>query len=330
MLRKRNVRKNNAERCFAKSKLQSAMEYLMTYGWAILIIAVVLGALFQLGVFNANNFAPKAPPGACQVFRPNGPGTTSFINLEGVCSGELPQYVASFDGVPIEGIKIPLFHTTNFTISVWFYNNNPAGTYYGGSPGVPWSTPIFDIYDASTNNGVGGGQNFDFAGLGANSGRNVTYGIYWPYNTQTYTTPIGSTSPYIWENVIITVYNYDNVNITINGRTYSTTFTAPASTALNSLVTPALSFTSNPPGGDEISSNIRIANVQLYSTTLTPQEIKALYLEGIGGPPIDLQHLVGWWPLNGNANDYSGNGYNGQINSGVTFVSNWWSGYTPP
>ena len=35
-------------------KAQSAMEYLMTYGWAILIIAVVLGALFSLGVFGAN------------------------------------------------------------------------------------------------------------------------------------------------------------------------------------------------------------------------------------------------------------------------------------
>mgnify|MGYP001572188272 CR=1 FL=1 len=35
-----------------KLRLQSAMEYLMTYGWAILIIAVVLGALFSLGVFN--------------------------------------------------------------------------------------------------------------------------------------------------------------------------------------------------------------------------------------------------------------------------------------
>ncbi|MEM3247652.1 MAG: hypothetical protein QW207_03915 [Candidatus Micrarchaeaceae archaeon] len=33
-------------------KLQSAMEYLMTYGWAILVIAVVLGALFSLGVFS--------------------------------------------------------------------------------------------------------------------------------------------------------------------------------------------------------------------------------------------------------------------------------------
>ncbi len=33
-------------------KAQSAMEYLMTYGWAILIISVVLGALFSIGVFS--------------------------------------------------------------------------------------------------------------------------------------------------------------------------------------------------------------------------------------------------------------------------------------
>jgi hypothetical protein len=35
-----------------KFRLQSAMEYLMTYGWAILIIAVVLGVLYYLGIFN--------------------------------------------------------------------------------------------------------------------------------------------------------------------------------------------------------------------------------------------------------------------------------------
>ena len=74
------------------------MEYLMTYGWAILIIAVVLGALYQLGVFSSSSLAPRAQPGSCRVFRPNGPGTTTFINLEGVCSGQLPQFVTQFDG----------------------------------------------------------------------------------------------------------------------------------------------------------------------------------------------------------------------------------------
>ncbi len=38
---------------------QSAMEYLMTYGWSILIVAVILGALAYLGVFNPLYFAPR-------------------------------------------------------------------------------------------------------------------------------------------------------------------------------------------------------------------------------------------------------------------------------
>ncbi len=38
----------------ANIKLQSAMEYLMTYGWAILIIAVVMVALFSLGILGGS------------------------------------------------------------------------------------------------------------------------------------------------------------------------------------------------------------------------------------------------------------------------------------
>ncbi len=42
------------------TRAQSAMEYLMTYGWAILIIAVVLGALFSLGVFGGGSLVGTA------------------------------------------------------------------------------------------------------------------------------------------------------------------------------------------------------------------------------------------------------------------------------
>jgi len=73
-----------------------------------------------------------------------------------------------------------------------------------------------------------------------------------------------------------------------------------------------------------------IANVQLYNSSLSANEIQALYLEGIGGAPIDLQNLAAWWPLNGNADDYSGNDNNGVPTANATFVSNWWSGYTSP
>ena len=34
-----------------KSKTQTAMEYLMTYGWAILIVLVVVAALYSMGAF---------------------------------------------------------------------------------------------------------------------------------------------------------------------------------------------------------------------------------------------------------------------------------------
>ena len=72
-----------------------------------------------------------------------------------------------------------------------------------------------------------------------------------------------------------------------------------------------------------------MANVQLYNTSLSSSELLLLYTEGIGGAPIRPQNLTGWWPLNGNANDYSGNGNNGQLN-GVTFSSSWENGYTAP
>ncbi len=40
-------------------KLQSAIEYITTYGWAILVLAIVLSALYMLGVFNNDSFAPN-------------------------------------------------------------------------------------------------------------------------------------------------------------------------------------------------------------------------------------------------------------------------------
>ena len=41
----------------AKQKSQSAIEYLMTYGWTILVAAVVLTVLYLLGAFNPSVYA---------------------------------------------------------------------------------------------------------------------------------------------------------------------------------------------------------------------------------------------------------------------------------
>ena len=38
---------------------QAAMEFLMTYGWAILVVLVVIGALAYFGVLNPESFLPR-------------------------------------------------------------------------------------------------------------------------------------------------------------------------------------------------------------------------------------------------------------------------------
>ncbi|MHB1830798.1 MAG: LamG-like jellyroll fold domain-containing protein, partial [Candidatus Micrarchaeaceae archaeon] len=49
----------------------------------------------------------------------------------------------------------------------------------------------------------------------------------------------------------------------------------------------------------------KIANIQVYNKSLSSQQVYQLYQEGIGGAPLPASGLVGWWPLNGNANGYA-------------------------
>jgi len=290
----------------ASAKAQSAMEYLMTYGWAILIISVVLAALFQLGVFNPMTFAPKAPPGSCQVFRPNGPGTTSFINLEGICSGELPQYVAHFNGQS-SIITTPVnLNTMSFTVALWVNGANTSKMISGNGYTL-FNSIGTNNFEMWLNNGGGSGAS---AGTGDEE-IGFSTNFYHGYGING-----GS-----WNFLAVSVSNgmasfYANgagpYNVAIINGPYSLTALTIAQSAVYI----------SPFAGD-------IANIQIYNTSLSANDIQALYLEGIGGAPIDLQNLVAWWPLNGNANDYSGNGYNGQTTN-VNFVSNWYSSYTPP
>jgi hypothetical protein len=79
----------------------------------------------------------------------------------------------------------------------------------------------------------------------------------------------------------------------------------------------------------DASLNGYLSNIQIYNTTLSVSEVQALYAEGIGGAPIVLQNLIGWWPLNGDTNDYSGNGNNG-VPTNIIMNGTWTSRYTGP
>ncbi len=291
-------------------KAQSAMEYLMTYGWAILIIAVVLGALFQLGVFNAGTFAPRAPPGTCQVFRPDGPNTAQFINLEGVCSGELPQYVATVNGFASSYVQATTAFSGNnipFTISMWI--NIPSYAPVGGF-GVE---AVFD-----QNSGSGTYQSFGPVAPNA-GGPGVGF-----HRCDTSDTGSGFTalSPGTWYFIAGSV-NYPSYYFQQDAAS------AIASNNGNYFVANSINMGIENGGCNGNDFIGEIANVQLYNTSLSANEVQAIYLEGIGGAPIKLQNLVAWWPLNGNANDYSGNNNNG-VPTGVTYTNQWTSGYTSP
>ena len=291
-------------------KSQAAMEYLMTYGWAILVIAVVLAALYSLGIFNPNTFTPKASAGSCEVVRPFGPGTTTDISLEGTCTNMLPKYVASFNGgnsyiQPRQGV---LGGTSSLTVSLWFDAKSLVsnGNQYG------W-------IDQESRWGFKFGQpasvSFCFATPTASWAWCAT-----PNSLYTF-------SPNKWYFIAFTYKNGTPTEFYSDGIQYQgPTETGTMATGLpNPLqIGPAISAT-NP--NDAL--NGYIANVQIYNTSLSANQITALYQEGIGGAPIELTHLVGWWPLNGNTNDYSGNKNNGKEYN-IGYSSTWYKTYFAP
>jgi len=61
------------------------------------------------------------------------------------------------------------------------------------------------------------------------------------------------------------------------------------------------------------SFNGSMANIQTYNISLSPQQASKLYYEGLDGIAVSTKNLTGWWPLNGNAKDYSGRGFNGNV-----------------
>jgi hypothetical protein len=284
-----------------KFKSQAAMEYLMTYGWAILIIALSLVVLYSLGIMNPKNFIPRAPPGSCFVFRPNGPGTTDFVSLQGTC-GYLPMYVASFNGVD-SYIGLPdLLETTEGSVGLWINPDEDIISTTGSR--VLFANPL-----------VGPTLFLQFNYFTADG--KATFG-YYDTAWRTISSIQTSWSKGKWYH-LVSVWGSGGLKIYVNG--------------VVSNSDPTLTGKPNPATGiasiGRYSSSYfkgRIANVQIYNTALTQQEIQYLYQQGLGGGPVRLQNLVAWWPLNGDAKDYSGNNLHGTINGGVTFVQN----YNPP
>ena len=329
-----------------KINVQSAMEYLMTYGWAILIIAVILGALFSLGFFNSASLAPKVSPGACVVERPYGPGTSAYATLQGTCNNELPEYAASFVGADFSPsntvghicsssspgvycISISLntvaLNSCNVTMAAWAYDT-------GLGPGGNFPYPINQWI---TGNALPIPSNFFMGGvigmdnIGVAIPANVGAAMSLEYNDTLIRYELANASnryEYFhagnfknrWIQVAEVIkaghaYGY------LNGQEVASASNFQACAYINDIRV----------GSWDFPFHGYIANIQVYNTSLSSEAVKTLYDEGIGGVPIYLNKVIAWWPLNGNSNDYSGNQNNGD-NANIVYTNSWTYGYSAP
>ncbi len=88
-------------------KAQSAMEYLMTYGWAILIIAVVLAVLFSLGVFSGGSSLPQLCTGVSGFLCSNATLSTS---------GSANVVIGQFSATPYYNVAVAFVPTGTATV----------------------------------------------------------------------------------------------------------------------------------------------------------------------------------------------------------------------
>ncbi|MCL4399499.1 LamG domain-containing protein [Candidatus Parvarchaeota archaeon] len=350
---------------------QSALEYMMTYGWAILIIVIVAAVLYSLGIFSPSSSISATITGfaglgsvSAQCFPGGGlvlslsdslgvpiqvtkinttnqngkpvsanfsttvsPGSSSYFVVADSCSNTtglsysnkvsvtyiepgqtLPgpyvssgtvtgkvtsqSLVADFNGINsfINYTKLPTTLTGNVSFSLWayipsfsdhgaFFKNGNVNS-YGYAIGI---------------GGNGSGGNFDvpgaqFIGL-FESVRWIPSG----YNI----TSIG------WHNFVL-VINGSGVPFFYMDGVFLDSSSGPDARA----PTPPFAI------GTDYNYNSRyfngkIEDVQAYNYSLSPSEVYRIYSEGLGGSPISNTGLIGWWPLDGNPNDYSGNNNNG-------------------
>ena len=129
-------------------KAQSAMEYLMTYGWAILVVLIALGALFYLGVFSPRtpNSCVGSAPITCGDVKADASDDTLLLSVgaSGVSSATIASVIGTCTKTTaVAGISttmlgnIWLANTTSSTIngitcsplaSVWNTGDRVTGT----------------------------------------------------------------------------------------------------------------------------------------------------------------------------------------------------------
>ncbi|MBL7050897.1 hypothetical protein ISS04_01910 [Candidatus Woesearchaeota archaeon] len=83
-------------------KAQAAMEFLMTYGWAILVVLIAISALAYFGVLNPSRFLPESctlvPGMSCIDFKADGATNTTTIVIQNGMGQDLNVFKINMSG----------------------------------------------------------------------------------------------------------------------------------------------------------------------------------------------------------------------------------------
>ena len=90
-------------------KSQSALEYMMTYGWAILIIVIVAGVLYSFGIFNPSSSASTTITGF------SGLGVTQAACIQG---GALQLQIGNALGYTVNITKLNTTGSSGQVVSI--------------------------------------------------------------------------------------------------------------------------------------------------------------------------------------------------------------------
>jgi hypothetical protein len=362
---------------------QSALEYMMTYGWAILIIVIVAVILYSMGIFNPSSSITTTITGFQSL------GVTQANCINSVNNQILELYITNKVGYPINitsinvtgnnGLKVTqvVGSILNPGASSSFYVNgacNKSSSFYSGSATITYTEPGQPLTGPYVSTGslvkvpVTSNPNTVASFNGASSFINITLpqepvrsatrtALVWFYDKNTalkahafsygcgggscgglkyftvyvasgvatlnayysnqgmYPQPIQNNTWYLL------VYEYNGTSqigyIDYGGVIYK----VYANENYNTTYTPLYLGCEGNDNGAVCNTQFwqgYLSDFQLYTSALSENRIESIYSRGLGSAPMPNSGLVGWFPLDGNANDYSGNN-----NNGVATAVNW-------
>ncbi len=296
----------------SQMKLQTALEYLTTYSWVLLIAAVSVAALYALGVFNSQSYVSSqcaVPAGfECISYKMNTTGailvtlmqsTSTPINVTGIaCAQNTGQFVfkAPFNP-PSNVVYMGIGNIRNFTVQCYNANgtkySSPVGGSFSGFIGINY-TSVSYIKSADIKRTV----------TGAFVARASSAGVFPTTLTTTSTTSTTSTSTS--SSTTSTAGSTSTSTSSTTSTSTSTTSSTSASTTSTTICTTYGSQTttylygpstqSGPQIGDDgdlnYSSYGYIQSVTVYSSVQMTSGSCNWVLAGIRGPGFAYDSAV--------------------------------------